>query len=207
MGWKMIKRFLITLMGALALSLVGCGKNELIYPIAPQPYQPITQAPPPGYGYPGSGYPGYGTPGYPYGTPGYGTPGYGSPGYPYGGYPGGFQPSMPGGYPSAYTPFLPIDNFMRQNPQTAGYWPGFWNQWRQHCQYQGCNPYDFNKFWFDYCPQYWNHGAYLQLYVYLDQNFYFWMSPNTRFSQQLNPQNFWNYYQGYNYGNVWDLYY
>lgn len=161
------------LLAFLMLALAACGKNEALFPIAQQPYgAPIYQAP----GYPSN--PGYGYP-----------PGYGNNGY----YPGGFAPQMPSGYPSAYTPFLPVDYYMRNHPQLAPQWPQMWNQWRTYADHYGYNPYDFNRFWFDYCPSSMNQ----QIYVYIDQTFYSWANYDTVFPTNMNPQFFWMHYQGY----------
>ncbi len=192
------------LLALFVLALAACGKNEALFPIAQQPYgqSPYGQSPygqsPYGQPYGQSPYgpmyqaPGYGAPGYPSNyTPGYGyLPGYGNNGY----YPGGFAPQMPSGYPSAYTPFLPVDYYMRNNPQLAPQWPQIWNQWRNYANNYGYNPYDFNRFWFDYCPR---SNMSPQIYIYLDQTFYPWVNTNTVFPANLNPQYFWIHYQGY----------
>jgi hypothetical protein len=176
------RSFFFLVLGAVLLVTSACGKNDGFF--SSNPYgNGIYQAPPYQGAYPyGSGYSGY--------------PGYNQ--FP------GFHPQMPSsGYPSAYTPFLPIDYYMRNNPQMTHYWNGFWYQWQNHCSQQGMSPYNFNYFWYTYVPQQWNFGGYQQLYTYFNQTFYYWMTPNVQFSQNLNPNTFWSNYSGYGYGPAW----
>lgn len=172
------------LVAMLLASLVGCGKNDAVVPVGQLP--PPMQAPPP---------PNYNPPAYPPGGGGGYPPGGG------GGYypppqqqpqpPMGFRPQLPPQMPPQYYPFLPIDNFMRQSPQMQQYWAYFWGQWQGYAQRRGVNPYDFTRFWFDYCPQQWGYGEFQQLYSYFDQNFYYWVTPQTYFSQNIDASYFW----------------
>ncbi len=169
----MFRATIIAVTAVLVLS--ACGKNEAVFPT---PGQPIYQAP---YQQPGYG-------GYPSGN-----------GYPPGnGYPtGGFYPQMPQGYPQGYTPFLPVDYYMRNHPTYGQQWPQMWNQWNNHCHQSGISPYNFNVFWFEYFPSRYTSQPMTQIYYYLDVSYYGWMTPQTQFPQQMNPQIFWQYYQGY----------
>lgn len=174
----------------IALVVLACGKNEGIRAVgaAPGPV-PYTQAPPPPGYQPGGYYPP--SPQYP-SSPQNPTPGYGyQPPY--------FQPQMPQGMPPGYYPFLPIDNYMRRNPYTQQYWQGYWGQWQQYAQNHRYNQYDFNRFWFEFCPQQWSYTDYAELYNYYDANVYFWVTPQTQFSPQADPGYFWEYYQGLSY--------
>ncbi len=112
---------------------------------------------------------------------------------------GGFSPQLPSGYPSAYTPFLPIDNYMRGNPQLAGYWQSHWMNWRSHCSQRGYSPYDFNQFWFSYTPQQWQNTGFYPLYQQFNQSFYGWANPQVQYASGLSPANFWFNYQGMSY--------
>jgi len=119
----------------------------------------------------------------------------------------GFQPQLPAGYPNTYTPFLPVDYYMRNHPQLSGQWPVLWNQWQNYSQWVGVSPYNFQVFWFEFCPQQWNSGQFYNLYSYLDQSFYHWVQPTTQFSPQMSPETFWSPYQGYGYSQTWTFEY
>lgn len=170
--------------------VVSCGKNEGVRSIPaapPPPSNPPTQAPPPSGGYPG----------------GYGPVGGYNPGtYPPGtGYPGGpaFQPQMPPGMPPQYYPFLPIDNYMRQQ-RMAPYWNQVWGNWQNYAGYQDYDIYDFNVFWYDYCPQIWEGTSMAGVYNSIDINFYDWVDPySTQFSPDADPSYFWFNYSGMSY--------
>lgn len=184
---------------------VSCGKNDPIVPIGgygPGVY-PVQAPPPPGYlppaGYPGGGYPIGG--GYPPAGGGYYPPGGSFPpgGNPGGGFPPGvggqpyaFQPQMPPSYPIQYYPFLPLYNYFQQNQQMQMYWAQFWAQWQQYAQMRGYQQYDFSRFWTDYCPQQWSQGGYDQVYGYFNQSFYYWVTPQTQFSYNVDPSTFWS---------------
>lgn len=190
----------------LILAVAGCGKNEAVRPIplSPPPVSnPPTQAPPPG----GGGYnPGY----YPGGNGGYnpgyfpGGPGGYNPGYPPGFRPPGmlppFRPELPPGMPPQYYPFLPVDNYFRCQPQMAPYWDQVWTQWEGYAADTGCSPYDFNTFWFEYCPQIWSGSSMENVYQSIDVNFYGWVDPySTQFSSYADPGYFWDNYDGMSY--------
>lgn len=174
--WKQILR--IGLASSL-LFFAACGKNE-----------PITSTPP----------------GYPYG--GYQNPYGQAPMPPGGGYqmpPTGYQqpyfnPQMPPGMPPQYMPWLPIDNYFRQNPTIINVWVNVWNNWQNFAGYNGYNVYDFSTFWFDYCPQY--YPQYNQIWNYFDTNVYWWVNQNTQFNYQQDPGYFWQYYGGMSYADV-----
>lgn len=166
------------LLVAVALVLSACGKNEPIVPIGGGYYGP--QAPmPPGGGY----YP----PTSPYGGPGPS---------PY------FQPHMPNGYPNQYTPFLPIDNYMRRTPQMQQVWVNIWVNWQGYSQRRGYSPYDFSRFWYEYCPQQFSGTQYQNLYNYFDQNVYNWVDPYQSWGGNYDPSYYW---QNYNYMPYYDL--
>lgn len=152
---------------ALSFLLVACGKNEAIRQAAPN--TPTVQAP---------------APSQPIQPP----PGGGNGG-------GGFNPQMPQGYPNAYYPFLPIDNYCRDNPTYANQWDVQWNQWTNYSNYYGYSQYDFNRFWFEYCPQYWTSAPMGQLYEYFDTSFYFWVNVDTQFASTADPNYFWSSYR------------
>lgn len=166
-----------------ALMVSACGKNEAIRSV---PLQPLPQAPPPP-GYAPGGTPGYGYPGYPGGTP---APQYPNP-Y--------FQPQIPQGYGQGYYPFLPVDNYMRQNPYRQQYWTQFWGQWQQYAYYNNYQQYDFNRFWFEYCPQQWGGTEWASMYNWYDSNVYGWATPNTYYAPKADPGYFWQNYNGFSY--------
>ncbi len=120
---------------------------------------------------------------------------------------GGFNPQLPVGYPADYTLFLPVDYFMRTNPQTAPFWPGYWNAWASYAYLRGWSVYDFKHFWYDYTAIQWSKGAWNQIYRYLDRNFYAWLNPYVVYATPVNPQAFWVNYSGYGYGNSWNFFY
>lgn len=166
---------------SLFLFFSACGKNDPIVPTGTSgPYNPnyYPQAPVP----PNGGY-------YP----------------PPGGYQGGnppyFNPTLPPGMPPQYTPWLPIDNYFRQNPQTVNVWVNIWVNWQNYAQYQGYDVYDFPRFWFDYCPSQLGGTQFAPVYNYFDQNVYYWVDYNTQFYCE-DPSYFWQYYQGMPYGDV-----
>ena len=196
------------------LGIVSCGKND---PTVNQvPYAPSPYGNSPYYQYPGGGggYAGYPYNGYPY--PGY-SPSYnGSNGYypsgPYNGpqsspygynypgtyYPYYYYPQMPQGYPSAYTPFLPIDNYYRNNPAYGPqYWQQIWSNWLVTAQYWQVSPYDFNMFWNSYCPLIFTSGNSYNIYVTLGQQFYSWATPGVTINVgSSSPSQFWINYIG-----------
>lgn len=153
-----------------AAILIGCARDESFTQIPSVPYQPITQAPPP------TAYPPTTTPTGPT-----------------------FQPSLPPGYTWSYTPFLPVDYYMRQ-PGYQNYWAQVWAYWQQYATQRGTNQYDFNTFWFTFCPQIWQGTQMWSMYQYINTNYYYWVQPTTQFTTNLNPTYFWQYYYGYGYG-------
>lgn len=171
----------------LPLAIVACGKNDgvraLPYGPAPAPGSPyfMPQAPAPGGGFaPAPQFPNGG-------------------GYYGGGYNPYFYPQQPTGYGQQYYPFLPIHNYMMQNPYRQNYWQQHWNGWQQYAGQHGYNQYDFNRFWFDYCPQQWSYTEWAPMYNYYDQNFYFWATPQTQYAPTADPGYFWQNYNGYSY--------
>jgi hypothetical protein len=86
---------------------------------------------------------------------------------------------------------------MRNNPQLAPYWPGYWNGWVNYANQYGYSPYDFSRFWYGYMPQQWNSGSWYHVYGYLNQNFYSWANPQMAFAPQMNPALFWANYSGF----------
>jgi len=166
----------IVLFALVVLALSACGKNT---GLVAGPY--LGQAPAP-YGY---------APAPQYGNPYGGGAGYGN-FYP--------QQQMPSGYSNQYYPFMPIHNYMQSNPQLQNYWSGYWGGWQNYANRNGYNQYDFNRFWYDYCPQQWgNSNEWANFYNYYDQNFYYWMTPSTQFSPSASPSYFWQNYSGYSY--------
>jgi len=114
-----------------------------------------------------------------------------------------FQPTMPPGYPPQYTPFLPVDNYMRMNPVRHQYWIQIWHEWRVYAVVNQCDVYDFPRFWYDFCQER-MYGDMAPVYQYFDQNFYPWMSPDTQFYPDLEPNTFWSGYEGYPNYPDWD---
>lgn len=110
-----------------------------------------------------------------------------------------FNPQMPVQQPTQFYPFMPIEGFMSQNPQLYYYWQSMWQQWQYTAYYWGTSEYDFQTFWYDYCPQVWQGTQYNQIYQYLDSYFYWWNSPQQQLPQQANAYDFWYQYQNYPY--------
>lgn len=163
------------------LFFAACGKNEPVTATGPgYPYTPYPQAPMPPNG-------GYQMP------PNY-TPTGG------GGYNPYFYPQLPPGMPNQYTPWLPIDNYFRQNPTTVNIWVNIWTNWQGYANYNGYSPYDFTKFWFDFCPQ--QYPQYQPMWNYFDTNVYWWVDPYSQINCQQDPSYFWQYYVGYDYGGM-----
>jgi hypothetical protein len=108
---------------------------------------------------------------------------------------------MPNGMPPQYTPWLPVDNYFRQNPTTVNIWVNIWNNWQVYAPQHGYQQYDFNRFWFEYCPN--NYPQYMDVWNYFDTNVYWWVQPNSQF-QCEDPTYFWQYYQGMPYSGVDD---
>lgn len=171
-----LKNILKVALGISLLFFAACGKNE-----------PVT-ATGPGYPYPNNYYPQAPVP--PNG--GYQVP----PGYnqPY------FNPQMPPGMPNQYTPWLPVDNYFRQNPTTVNIWVNIWNNWQGYAGQNGYSQYDFPRFWFDYCPQY--YPQYNNVWNYFDTNVYWWVNPYTQMDCGQDPGYFWQYYSGVPYGGI-----
>jgi hypothetical protein len=90
---------------------------------------------------------------------------------------------------------------MRRTPPLQQYWTQFWYGWEQYSFQRGYNPYDFSRFWFEYCPQQWSYTQYADLYNYFDQNVYHWMDPYMSF-QVSDPGYFWQYYNWMPYAPV-----
>lgn len=111
-----------------------------------------------------------------------------------------FNPSLPPGQTQQYVVFLPIDYFFRQYGYQA-YWQQIWNQWQQVAYYYGTHAYDFNTFWFEYCPQVWYGTDMWNVYQYMDQSFYGWAQPQVPIQSTSSASVFWQYYYGYGYGN------
>lgn len=177
----MLKKVVAVIAPVLFLSFVGCGKNEPVRSVTPNPYgqgSPYYQAPMPPNG-------GYQMP------PNY-TP-------PNGGYNPYFQPQLPQGMPPAYGPFLPVDQYFRQSPQTTNIYINIYNDWRQYSNYYGYDQYDFSAFWFDFAPTV--YPQYNNIWNALDQNVYWWMDYNTIYQCQ-DPYDFWYYYEGMPYSTV-----
>lgn len=104
---------------------------------------------------------GYYQPSYPYNAP---QP---QPNYP-------VQWQVPQGMPQQFQPFAPMYNYMQQNQQLAQYWQYMWYQWQMYSQQCGCQQYDFQVFWNDFCPQFWSGSSYTQVYQWYDQNVYYY---------------------------------
>jgi len=176
----------------LLLVFVACGKNDGIRGVGAQPYPPpVVQAPPP----PGGGYapppPGYMPPP----MPQYPNPNYQPPAY--------WVPTLPPGRTTPrYTPFLPIDNYMRRTPQRHQRWIDFWAGWQGYSRHRGYDEYDFNHFWFEYCPEQWEGTDYAHVYNQLDASVYFWVDMYTPIAPTAEPNHFWQYYSGMPYGDL-----
>jgi hypothetical protein len=168
---------------AATLFVVACGKNAPNTPYGPGQFYP--QAP-----LPNGSMPYYQNGGSPYGSPyGYNAPNANSPYY--------FNPQMPSGFPQSYYPFLPIDNYFRNNPQYGQpYWNGLWNHWQNTAHHWGVSPYDFTVFWNEYCPQVWTSGQEHQIFVHFNQTFYHWAQPQVVIPAVVNPTQFWTHYIG-----------
>ncbi len=104
-----------------------------------------------------------------------------------------FRPqNVPAGYPNQYTPWMPLHQYMQQDPYRAQQYQQMLNGWYSHAAYYGYNQYDFSQFWLGYCPQYWNTGY----YQYFNTFVYPWVTWNTAFPTQYNPSQYWNSYSG-----------
>lgn len=183
MKWLSLNVALKGLVPIVVLALISCGKNDGVR-FVPNSHgyganpMVVPQAPAPfNYYAPAAQFPN----------------GYSSGSSPY------FYPQMPQGYSAGYYPFLPIHNFMTQNPYRANYWQQFWNGWASYAGNQGYSQYDFTRFWLEYCPQQWSYSPWMNLYNYYDQSFYSWVTPQTQFPQNVNPGFFWQNYYGYSY--------
>lgn len=156
------------------LLVAACGKNEPFRPIV-NPYSPYNP--------------------YPQMAPG--------PMQPYNPYgpnvPGGFRPQMPQQMPQQYTPFLPVDNYFRQNQQMMQMWNQMWMQWTQYASQRQLNLYNFAPFWYEFCPPYFQQMGMMPQYNYFNSNFYSWMSPQMQYggNMQMAPNQFWGNYMGY----------
>lgn len=203
-----------------AVVITACGKNDGFRTTGYMPYGPVMQAPPP----PGGAYPappvGYQPTMMPSGPGMGGYPSQPFPGpVPPGGYGGGYGggsgggygpyspspymvPTLPPGQPQRYTPFVPIDNYMRRRPETYQYWTNFWGDWQQYAGRNNYDPYDFNRFWFDYCPNRWEGGNFAGMYNHFDANVYFWVDMETTFSTTSSADYFWFNYNGMPYTEV-----
>lgn len=107
-----------------------------------------------------------------------------------------FRPQMPAQYPPQYYLFTPIFVYMQQ-PSQQYYFQPMWNDWLYYANYVGCQPYDFNVFWYDYCPQAFYNTSYWSMYQGMDQSFYAWMYPGAQLPQSCDPSYFWGSYSGY----------
>lgn len=85
-------------------------------------------------------------------------------------------------------------------PQLAAYWNQVWINWQDYAYNRGNDIYDFNAFWFDYCPQIWGGTPMADVYNVIDINYYDWVDPyTTTFSPNADPGYFWQYYIGIGY--------
>ena len=158
--------------------IISCGKNDAITPTGVTPQYPqntpnYQQAPAPQGYYPQQGGGNYG--------------------------PNQFVPQMPSGYSQGYYPFLPVYQYMQNRPQYQNFWNQTWYGWQSYANSNGYNQNDFNTFWFDYCPQQWGNSGQSQLYQYFDQNFYWWVTPETQFPSSVDAGYYWQNYTGYQY--------
>ncbi len=162
------------------LFFAACGKNEAVRPVGnytpTYPQQTVPQAPPPMVGG-GQGYP---TNGNPY-----------------------FVPNMPAQMPNQFYPWLPMYQYFQQQPQTVNIWINVWAGWQGYAQQRGYNRYDFNRFWFDYCPEYFPQ-QYYPVYQYFDQNVYYWMNQNTYLDPSCDASYFWANYSYMSYQPAYD---
>jgi hypothetical protein len=110
-----------------------------------------------------------------------------------------FQPQFPPWQQQPqFTPFLPIDCYMNQHPVLYQYWQTMWLDWQNYAYHYGYSEFDFNTFWYEYCPQVWLGTEYQEIYWYLDRYFYYWVSPQTRWSPLgYDPGTFWGAYQNF----------
>lgn len=169
----MRKRFLLLIVVFVSsVVFTGCGKNEPIYGVGMYPPQQYPYSP---YGPNGGNapYPNTYPPGYsgPY-SPGQYPPGYGTP----------FNPGMPTGFPQSYYPYLPMHPYLQNS--------GVWGQWMNTCQNYGLNPYDFQTFWYEFCPYACDPGV-QQFY---SEYYYPWYDG---YLPSSSSQNFWQHYEGF----------
>lgn len=180
-GERIMMKWILTL---LLLGFVGCGKNEAVRPVGNYPNQgPINQAPPPPVNN-GGGY-------YPYNQPPMQEP------------PPYFNPNMPPQMPPQFYPWLPVYNYFQSQPVTINVWVNIWSGWQNYSRQNGCDMYDFKRFWYDYCPQYLPQ-QYQPTYQYFDQNYYYWMNQNTQFAPNCDASYFW---ANYSYDDCESCYY
>jgi len=109
-----------------------------------------------------------------------------------------FNPQLPPGMPPQYTPWLPVDNYFRQQPPqvTNVYINVILPQWQQYANYYGYNQYDFNTFWYDYCPQYVIPYGYMDAgtYSYYD-SYYYWAGYGSYGCDYgCDSYDYWSYY-------------
>ncbi|MBI1860157.1 MAG: hypothetical protein HYR96_04470 [Deltaproteobacteria bacterium] len=130
----------------LALSvIVGCGQSPNLVPVPP----PVS--------------PGAPIPGGPYNPPGmYNPP---PPFNPY------FRPPMPPQMPPQFQPFMPVYGYFCQQG-CSPYWNNLWQNWTVYAQNSGCNQYDFNVFWNEYCPQQWSGTTMGGVYNQINVNYF-----------------------------------
>jgi len=88
-------------------------------------------------------------------------------------YPPQVQWQVPPQQPQQFQPFAPMYHYMQQNQQMAAYWQQMWYQWSVYSQQRQVPLYNFNYFWNDFCPEYWqSQPQYQQVYVWFDYNVY-----------------------------------
>lgn len=197
-----MKRFMTALVALFVLA--GCGKNDGYNPYGYNPYpynNNYTTVPtPPTGGYPTSNYTN------PWGNY-YPTGGYPQIGYPYNYTGNTFQPSQyPYGYNSQYTPWMPLHQWMQQNPYRYQYYQAMLNNWYYYAQYRGYSRYNFNAFWLDYCRNTWSGTQLQPLYDYYTINVYPWVNYQTSYPQSYNPSQYWGSYSGFPYGYLDTMY-
>lgn len=107
-----------------------------------------------------------------------------------------FRPQVPPQMPPQFYPFAPVYQYMQMNFQLQQQWMILWQRWQQFAQWNAVNQYNFAMFWTQFCPQ---QPEFRQVYGYLDQSFYYWVTPETYFPPQADCATYWNDWNYYPY--------